>query len=359
MVGPRVVVGMSGGVDSSVAAALLVERGYDVIGVTMRLWTVANPDAPTGRKQCCSAEDIDDARLVARKLGIPHYIVNLERQFNEQVVDYFVREYAHGRTPNPCLACNEHIKFRALLERAIVLDARYLATGHYARRVERDGKYHLLRARDEEKDQSYVLYALGQEQLRRVLFPLGDFNKAQIREQARRFGAVIAEKPDSVEICFIPDNDYRSFVGARVPQPPGAIVDERGAVVGRHAGVSSFTVGQRKGLGAFGERKFVTAIKADENLVVIGPGERLLTTTLHARELRWTQGEPPPQGERLEVKIRYRHRPLPARLQLRDGLAVVEFEQPQRAVTPGQAAVFYRDDEVLGGGTICSAAPAA
>ncbi len=359
MAGPRVIVGMSGGVDSSVAAALLQQQGYDVIGITMRLWTQPDPEGFSGRKQCCSIEDVDDARRVAQALGIPHYTLNLERQFNTQVVDYFVGEYAHGRTPNPCLACNEHIKFKALLERAVALDADYLATGHYARRTERDGRFHLLRAADPDKDQSYVLYTLGQRELRRVLFPLGDLSKPRVREIAAGLGLGVAGKPDSVEICFVPGNDYRAFVSARVPQQAGAIVDERGAEVGQHSGIANYTVGQRKGLGAFGDRRFVTEIRPADNVVVVGPEEALLAHTLYAGQLRWTQGDPPGPDEALDVKIRYRGRPLPARVLVAGDLAEVRFAVPQRAVTPGQSAVFYRGDEVLGGGTICAAPPIA
>jgi tRNA-uridine 2-sulfurtransferase len=357
----RVIVGMSGGVDSSVAAALLAEQGYDVVGVTMRLWTEHDPDAPTGRRQCCGVEDIADARAVAQRLGIPHYILNLERQFNTSVVDYFVDEYAQGRTPNPCLACNEHIKFAALLDRALAFDANFFATGHYARRVEAaDGTVRLLRAADADKDQSYVLYTLSQAQLRRTLFPLGDCDKAAVRALAARFGLhEVMAKPDSVDICFVPGGDYRAFVAARSVARPGAIVDPSGKVVGQHGGLFNYTVGQRKGLPAFGERRFVTAMRPDENLLVVGPEDDLLATTLHATDLRWTAGAPPDLAEPLDVKIRYRNAPLPARVALKaDGAATVTFARPQRAVTPGQAAVFYRGDEVLGGGRIC-AAPAA
>ena len=355
---PRVIVGMSGGVDSSVAAALLQQQGYDVVGVTMRLWTEPDPEGFSGRRQCCSVEDVDDARRVAQKLGIPHYTLNLERQFNTRVVDYFVAEYARGRTPNPCLACNEHIKFKSLLERAVALEADYLATGHYARRIEADGRFHLLRAVDADKDQSYVLYTLGQRELRRVLFPLGELQKPRVREIASALGLANAQKPDSVEICFVPGNDYRAFVSARVAQRPGAIVDEQGAIVGEHAGVANFTVGQRKGLGAHGDRRFVTELRPADNVVVIGPEEALLSQTLHAEQLRWTHGEPPEHGAQVDVKIRYRSRPLPARLYVDGDRASVGFSEAQRAVTPGQSAVFYRGDEVLGGGTICAVPPA-
>src|SRR3990172_3892605 len=232
---PRAVVAMSGGVDSSVAAGLLLDQGYDVIGVTMRLWTLEDPDAPRHHKRCCSVEDTEDARAAADALGIPHYVLNFERQFSEGVVDHFVAEYARGRTPNPCLACNDRVKFRPLLEHALALGAGYLATGHYVRLRENGHGFEMWRAADPAKDQSYVLYTLGQRELSRALFPLGDLPKAEARAIARRHGLPNADKPDSADICFIPSGDYRSFVAERVESTMGEIVDTAGNRVGRHA----------------------------------------------------------------------------------------------------------------------------
>ncbi|GIW14770.1 MAG: tRNA-specific 2-thiouridylase MnmA [Tepidiforma sp.] len=356
MARPRVVVGMSGGVDSSVAAALLAEQGYEVVGVTMRLWTEERPEEYRGHQQCCSIEDIDDARRVAGQLGIRHYVMNFEREFREHVVDRFVREYAQGRTPNPCVRCNEHIKYRALLERLPALDAEFVATGHYARVVfdAANGRYRLLRGIDPAKDQSYVLYMLGQEQLRRLLLPVGGLTKAEVRAHAARLGLDVAAKPDSVEICFVPGNDYRAFVEARVQQEPGELLDESGAVIGRHRGIAAYTIGQRRGLGvAAGEPRYVTGIDAERNVVVIGPEEALFADMAEAAEVTWVAGEAPAPGERLEAKARYRAEPAPAELvEAGPGRAVVRFERRQRALTPGQAIAFYRGDEVLGGGTI-------
>jgi tRNA-uridine 2-sulfurtransferase len=348
----RVLVGMSGGVDSSVAAALLREQGYDVVGVTMRLWALDRDAALPGRQHCCSVDDADDAREVAGMLGIPHYVLNFEQAFASRVVDHFVREYRRGRTPNPCVACNEHIKFRALLERARALDADYLATGHYARRLRRAGCYELLRAVDHEKDQSYVLYMLGQAELARVLFPLGPYTKAEVRSLARRLGLPVADKPDSVEICFVPDNDYRGFLRGRIPRQPGQIVDSAGSVLGVHDGVAGYTVGQRRGLGAFGDARYVIELEPESERVIIGSADELYSTALQAERVHYVAGVPPAAGSAAEVKIRYKATPAAATLHPNAGGVEVRFEQAQRAVTPGQAIAFYDGDTVLGGGTI-------
>ena len=345
---------MSGGVDSSVAAALLHEQGYDVIGVTMRLWAEERPEEFSGHQQCCSVEDIDDARRVAGQLGIRHYVMNFEEQFREHVVDRFVAEYAAGRTPNPCVRCNEHIKYRALLDRLPAFDADYVATGHYARVEHGTDTSRLFRAADGSKDQSYVLYMLQQDQLRRLLLPIGGLTKAEVREHARRLGLEVAEKPDSVEICFVPGNDYRAFVQDRVPMAPGEMRDPEGGVVGEHRGVAAYTVGQRKGLGiAVGEPRYVTGIDAAANVVTIGPEEDLFCDTVEVAEVRWIAGEGPTPGSAIEAKARYKADPAAATLEQTDGeTAVVRFARRQRALTPGQAIAFYRGEELLGGGTI-------
>lgn len=351
----RVIVAMSGGVDSSVAAGLLLRQGYEVIGVTMRLWTQEDPTAPAHHRRCCSVEDTDDARDAAGALGIPHYVLNLEREFARNVVDYFVEEYRRGRTPNPCLACNQHVKFRSLLETALALGASYLATGHYARIDRLDGGYRLLRAADEGKDQSYVLHTLGQRELSRLLFPLGDLRKEEVRQLAAEMGLAVAAKPDSVEICFVPGDDYRAFIAQRVPQVEGVLVDADGRVVGHHQGVAGFTVGQRRRLGvALGRRRFVTAVDPIRNVVTLGPEEDLLADRLFAESVHWVGGAAPRVELGADVKIRYRTPASPARVWAVDGGAHVRFERPQRAITPGQAAVFYGGDEVLGGGVIAS-----
>ncbi len=362
MSAPRVVCAMSGGVDSSVAAALLVEQGYEVVGVTMRLWTEERPDELRGHQQCCSVEDIDDARRVAGQLGIRHYVLNFEDAFRERVVDPFVAEYARGRTPNPCARCNEHIKYRALLDRLPAFDAAFLATGHYARVAHgEDGVPHrLLRGVDGTKDQSYVLYMLGQEQLRRLLLPVGALRKEEVRAVARRAGLDVAEKPDSVEICFVPGNDYRAFVAERSEPRPGELRSGDGAVLGRHRGVSGFTVGQRKGLGVtLGEPRYVTAIDAAANVIVVGKEEDLFADHAAVESVSWVVGAPPPPGEAIAAKARYKAEAAPATLVSIEGdcgdRAVVRFERRQRALTPGQTIAFYCGEAVLGGGTIARA----
>jgi tRNA-specific 2-thiouridylase len=357
----RVVVAMSGGVDSSVAAGLLLESGYEVLGVTMRLWTAEDASASRHHKRCCSVEDTDDARAAAGVLGVRHYVLNLEREFAMGVVDDFVRQYSLGRTPNPCLACNERVKFQPLLEHALALDADYLATGHYAR-VRSNGHaapaggqgFELHRAVDRSKDQSYVLYTLGQEELRRTLFPVGELPKAEIRRLAREWRLPNADKPDSADICFIPSGDYRAFVRERVPVRTGAIKDTAGDQIGEHEGIVNYTIGQRRGLPARGggEPLFVIDLDAETNTVIAGDDEDLMAKGLVAEDLSFVAADPPLVETRLQVRIRYRSDPVPATIRFDGSRAFVEFEKSQRAVTPGQAAVFYDGERVVGGGTI-------
>ncbi len=351
---------MSGGVDSSVAAGLLLEQGYAVIGVTMRLWTEEDAAASRHHKRCCSVEDTEDARAAADVLSIRHYVLNLEKQFAEGVVDHFVAEYARGRTPNPCLACNDRVKFRPLLEHARALGAEYLATGHYARVRQTDHGAELWRAVDSTKDQSYVLYTLGQRELTRTIFPVGEHTKTDARAMARRWGLPNADKPDSADICFIPSGDYRAFVRERVPVAAGEIVDVLGRSVGRHAGIVSYTIGQRKGLPARGggEPLFVVDVDAESNRVIVGPNEELMAPGLIAEDTTFISGKLPHGCMKVEARIRYRSPAVPAVLEVGDDdRAMVRFARPQRAVTPGQAVVFYTGERVLGGGTIVGRLP--
>ena len=349
----RVVVAMSGGVDSSVAALLLAEAGYEVIGVTLRLWTLDRPHAAPMSRSCCSVEDIDDARRVCQAIGARHYVVNAEREFRARVVDYFFGEYERGRTPHPCIACNDRIKFDFLLERSLQLGADAVATGHYARIAESDGVWQLLRATDPRKDQSYVLFGLGQDQLRRLLFPIGHLPKEETRRLAAAAGLPVAGKPDSQEICFVPQGDYRELLSRWVQPAPGEIVDLEGRVLGTHSGVSFFTVGQRRGLGLTSSAPlYVIDLDTETRRVVVGPEEALYADGLRATRVNWIAGSAPKTPLEVGVKSRYKSQETPATLYPGGETVEVRFHEPQRAITPGQAVVFYSGEAVLGGGFI-------
>ena len=350
---------MSGGVDSSVAAALLKEQGHDVIGVSMQLYdqseTSGSERASFGT--CCTLDDLYDARRVAATIGIPHYIVNFENRFDEQVVSNFIREYANGRTPIPCAHCNADLKFATLLERALGFGADALATGHYARIVRAaDRSYGLWRGADTAKDQTYFLFSLTQEQLARAAFPVGHLEKHTVREHAERLQLRVASKPDSQEICFVPDGNYAAFIEKAAPElkRPGTLVSQNGNVVGGHSGVHRFTIGQRKGLGLSAkEPLYVLEIRPAQAQVVVGPKDALGRTTLSASQVNWISGHAPGEWRRVTAQIRHRHTAAPARVRATDVAAVeVEFDEPQTAITPGQAVVFYEGDQCLGGGWI-------
>ena len=352
----RIVVAMSGGVDSSVAAALLAEQGHDVVGLSMQLY--AQGDTAAGHfGSCCTLDDLNDARRVAHAVGFPHYILNFERQFQETVISNFVSEYASGRTPLPCAHCNSDLKFATLLDRARGLGAEHVATGHYAR-VARDseGRWLLKRSVDREKDQSYFLFSLTQDQLASAVFPVGSLTKTQVRDEARRLALQVADKPDSQEICFVPDGDYASFVAGSAPHVArsGAIVDERGRRIGDHAGIHRFTVGQRKGLGVSTPAPlYVLRIDADSGDVTVGPRSSLDRTTLAASHVNWVGVNAPMSWMPVAAQIRHRHVPASGRVRaLENARAEFVFDTPQPAITPGQAVVFYDGDAVVGGGWI-------
>jgi tRNA-specific 2-thiouridylase len=349
----KVVVAMSGGVDSSVAAFLLKAEGYDVVGVTMKLWDDDQLDTPRHSKGCCTVEDVEDARRVCQIIGAPHYVMNFQREFQEHVIDYFVSEYQRGRTPHPCLACNDKIKFDFLMNKARALDIDYIATGHYARLDSSNGHPRLLRGIDPLKDQSYVLFNLRPHQVQHLLLPLGGYSKMEIRDIARDAGLPVADKPDSQEICFIPTNDYRSFLAERSTPIPGDIVDTDGNVLGNHQGIEYFTIGQRRGLGIFSQEPvFVLSLDKATNRVIVGPSEGLLQNNLWASGVNYLSGISPECPIEVEAKIRYKSSQAGAMLIPHDNWAEIRFEEPQRAITPGQAVVFYLGEEVLGGGFI-------
>ena len=346
----RVVVAMSGGVDSAVAAGLLKEQGYEVIGITL-CFNLAERNAK--RPSCCGLEGIEDARRVARKLGIKHYILNMRRPLVEFVIQDFCSEYAQGRTPNPCVRCNQYIKFGALLEKARSLEAKFLASGHYARVVKAKEGYQLKKAKDPLKDQSYFLYRLNQKQLSYTLFPLGDYSKKETRALAKKFGLPVADKPASQEICFLPQ-DYREFLKEKIGKRimPGLVADKTGRVLGAHKGVAFYTVGQRQGLGiAAGFPLYITGIRAEDNLITVGRKEDAYRREFLVKEPHFIL-KPLKKKVAVKVKIRYNHREAPAEIIPVKRQIKVEFSSPQFAVTPGQAAVFYQRDNLLGGGII-------
>lgn len=349
----RILVAMSGGVDSSVAAALCVEAGYEVIGVSMKLHDNTGQAA---EDSCCSMEDFEDARAVAQKLGFPYYVLNMKKQFEKTVVEQFFSEYAAGRTPNPCIHCNDAIKFEALRNKAYELDCGLLATGHYARIVEQDGNYSLLKGIDKTKDQSYFLFTLTQNQMKHIRFPVGGFTKSQVRKKAADLELSVAQKSESLEICFVPDDDYATMFEQNYPHlvRPGNIVDLQGNELGEHQGIHRFTVGQRKGLGiAHSEPLYVLAIRHETSEVLVGTRSQQGENGLMARNMNWTHGQAPEPDTSANVKIRYRHNGVKARLYpTNDGDCEIKFEQPIRAIAPGQAAVAYHEDRVIGGGWI-------
>ena len=353
----KVVVGMSGGVDSSVAAYLLKQQGYDVVGVTMQIWQDESHEEIENKGGCCGLSAVDDARRVAAMLDIPYYVMNFKSEFKRDVIDYFVREYLAGRTPNPCIACNRYVKWESLLTRSIQIGADYIATGHYARICELpNGRYAIRNSVTAKKDQTYALYNLTQDQLKRTLMPIGDYTKEEVRKIAEDIGLMVAGKPDSMEICFVPDNDYASFIEKEtgVTSVPGDFVDVDGNVIGKHRGVIHYTVGQRKGLGiALGKPAFVVAIRPEQNQVVIGEDRDVYTERLYANNLNFMAVDDIPEPVHVKAKIRYSHEGAYCTVRKIDSDTIeCIFDQPVRAVTPGQAVVLYDGEYVLGGGTI-------
>jgi tRNA-specific 2-thiouridylase len=338
----RVAVAMSGGVDSSLAAARLKQAGDDVFGIHLRLWS--DPKL---------AQTISDLEHTCRILDIPFYQLDLEGEFRSLVIDYFCGEYGLGRTPNPCIVCNQQIKFGLLLDRALEMGAEYLATGHYARIEPSAGSYHLLKATDQSQDQSYFLYTLGQSQLEHLLFPLGELSKQKVRKLAAGLGLPVSNRRDSQDVCFIPDNDYRSFLSGRIPLKGGETVDITGKVLGKHSGLALYTVGQRHGLGLVSsQQQYVLRLDAESNRLVVGTRDQLLDSRLVATSLSWVVGGAAAESVTITAKVRYKAPEAAAELLCGDGRAEVRFTKPQSAITPGQSVVFYQGDIVLGGGVI-------
>ena len=355
----KVVVAMSGGVDSSVAAALLKEQGYEVIGITMKLFSLPKDYCRSENlRSCCGWKATEDAHRVAISLGISHYVVDFRDRFDKCVIKNFCGEYSKGRTPNPCIRCNQYIKFDFLMKKLKAFEADYLATGHHAR-VEydtRSERYLLKKGRDKKKDQSYFLYPLTQDQLARTLMPIGNFTKEKVREKAQKLGLSVAQRHESQEICFVPDNDYVRFLRRRIPSVfrPGPILDLKNEVLGRHKGIAHFTIGQRKGMGiAASQPLYVLSMQSDSNTIVVGPSDQLYEKTLSAVQVNLISKAKIAKPLNVKVKIRYKHREAKALLTSLDtDQILVEFERPQRAITPGQAVVFYDRNVVVGGGII-------
>lgn len=351
---------MSGGVDSSVAAYLLKEQGYDVIGVTMQIWQEEDPQVTAENGGCCGLSAVDDARRVADMLDIPYYVLNFKREFKKNVIDYFMDEYMHARTPNPCIACNRYVKWEALLQRAMELGCDYIATGHYARVCQLpNGRYALKKSATVRKDQTYALYNLTQEQLSKTLMPVGEYEKDEIRRIAKEIGLLVADKKDSQEICFIPDNDYASYIKKETGKsfPEGNFVDVNGKVLGKHKGIIHYTIGQRKGLGlSLGAPAFVVEIRPETNEVVIGTNEDTFHDTLIANSVNAMSVPSFEQAMKVTAKIRYSHQGAPCTIKMvgKDVISC-QFDEPVRAITPGQAVVFYDGDIVVGGATIMNA----